>query len=281
MTSSSNTFVDRVSNNKDGPPLGTILTLPSVTIAQLTAQAASELIMIDMEHAPLTIDIVTQMVHAYSAAGRSKHALIRIPSHGVEWVKWGLDSGAAGIIVPMVSNADEMKAIMDRAIYPPGGRRSFGPIYAQFASQSSEGGAQSGVGGMAAYFERARRGEIALIPMIESKEGLSTVDEILALEHVDGCLIGPADLRLSLGLSPGLDGDESEFRDAVKKIIGSAKKHGKVVGTVAMGDGPIKNRVEEGIDFLFTGFDFGALVSGLSMELEASKKSVQEAFKDS
>ena len=228
--------------------------------------------MIDMEHAPLTIDVVTQMVSAYVSASRgTKFPLVRIPSHGVEWVKWALDSGAAGIIVPMVGSAKEMKDIIDRAIYPPGGRRSFGPIYAPFAHPDGP----SAAGGMAGYVERAKRGDIALLPMIESKEGLENVEEILSLEHVSGCLIGPADLRLSLGMSAGLDGTETEFTEALKKIASTARKLEKVVGTVAMGEEVSRKRAEDGMDYLFTGFDFGALVSGVASDLSAARKGIE------
>ena len=149
--------------------------------------------------------------------------------------------------------------------------KSFGPIYAPFADPS---GAAAG-GGMGGYFARAKKGDIALIPMIESAEGLANVEEILAMEHVTGCLIGPADLRLSLGMSVAIDGSERDFREAMGKIVGTAKKCGKVVGTVALGEEAIRKRVEEGVDFLFTTFDFGALVSGLKSDLDMSRKAVE------
>lgn len=71
-------------------------------------------------------------------------------------VKWGLDSGASGIIVPMVNSAEEMLTILDRGLYPPKGRRSYGPIYAGLTAP----------GGQATYFESAQRGDVAMIPMI-------------------------------------------------------------------------------------------------------------------
>jgi 2-keto-3-deoxy-L-rhamnonate aldolase RhmA len=188
-------FVAKI-RSQDGPLIGTVLSMPSVTAAQIAAQTAADFVMIDMEHAPLPMDIVTQMVHAYVQTSRgTKFPIVRIPSHSVEWVKWALDSGCAGIIIPMVSNAAEMGAIIDRAIYPPGGRRSFGPFYAPLAHPDGPGAPGSGVG---TYVQRAQRGEIAILPMIESKEGLENVEAILGLEHVSGCFVGPADLRVSV-----------------------------------------------------------------------------------
>ncbi|KAK3724826.1 hypothetical protein LTR37_000874 [Vermiconidia calcicola] len=266
----SKTFVNHLRAN--GPCVGTVLTIASDVIAYLAGQADGDFVMIDMEHAPLTMDVVTRMVHAYAASSRgNRFPLVRIPSHGVEWVKWALDSGAAGVIVPMVGNAAEMKAIIDRAVYPPGGRRSFGPLYAPFAHPE---GAASGMGG---YFERAKRGEIALLPMIESKEGLQNAEEILSLEHVSGVFIGPADLRLSIGLPPAIAGEEPQFLDALRRITNAAKKHGKVVGCMGMGEQAAMERAAEGMDFLLSTFDNGAMVTGFATELAAARKGVQAA----
>ncbi|KAK6385532.1 hypothetical protein LTS17_001100 [Exophiala oligosperma] len=265
-------FVEKARSQK-GPLVGTVVTIPSVTIAQLAGQADSEFAMIDMEHAPMTMDIVTQMVHAYVQVSRgTRFPIIRIPSHGVEWVKWALDSGCAGIIIPMVNNAEEMRAILDRAIYPPAGRRSFGPLYAPLAHPD---GPQ---GGMAGYFERAKRGEIAILPIIESREGLDNVEEILALEGVSGCFIGPADLRLSLGLTAAVDGPEPEFLDALKRICAAGKRLGKIVGCMGMGEDHAGKRTAEGMNFILSTFDYGAVVSGMANEVAAARKGIQSGL---
>ncbi|KAF2488135.1 Pyruvate/Phosphoenolpyruvate kinase-like domain-containing protein, partial [Neohortaea acidophila] len=252
--------------------VGTILTIASPTIAQIVGQSAAELIMIDMEHAPQPIDTVTSMVHTFNASSRGRGLpLIRVPSHGVEWIKWALDSGASGIIVPMVNDVAEARAVLDRAVYPPGGRRSFGPIYAAYAHPA--GVEESG--GQAGYFARAQRGDVAILPMIESKEGLANAEAILALPGVTGVLVGPADLRLSLGMTAAIDGPEAEFQAALESIVAAGRKAGKLVGTVALGEEAIARRAKQGFDFVLTGFDMGALVVGLNTELAAAKKSVE------
>ena len=174
----------------------------------------------------------------------------------------------AGIIIPMVSNASEMRQIIDRAIYPPGGRRSFGPLYAPFAHPEGPGS------GMMGYVNRAKRGEIAILPMIESREGLENAEEILSVEGVSGTFIGPADLRFSLGLPVAVDGPETEFVEALKKICGIGKKLGKVVGCMGMGEEAAQKRTEEGMDFLMSTSDNGAIVSGFASGVAAARKGV-------
>lgn len=218
------------------------------------------------------------MVSAYAQtaalSSRPKFPIIRIPSHGVEWIKWALDSGAAGIIIPMVSNMGEMKAILDRALYPPEGRRSFGPLFAPFAS------AQGAEAGMGAYFANAKKpDQVAILPMIENAEGVLNAEAILSLPGVSGTFVGPADLSLSLGLPPAVDSEKKVWVEAMAKVVRAAKKHGKVVGTMGMGEAVAKKRASEGYDFLLSTFDYGAMAAGLARELEAAKKGVDAAKK--
>jgi 2-keto-3-deoxy-L-rhamnonate aldolase RhmA len=249
-------------------------------IAQVTATSGTDFIIIDSEHAPLTVDIVTQMIHSFMSVPTesAKHALIRIPSHDVAWIKWALDSGCSGIVIPMVNSAAEMEAILDRALYPPRGRRSFGPIYAPFAGNGSISKSYAGPGG---YFQRARSGGIGIIPMIESRSGLENCDEILALDGVDGVFIGPADLRLAIGLTPAIDGEEPEFLAALQKITQAAKKYGKVVGCMGIGEETALRRAGEGMDFLVSTFDYGAILAGYAADLAKARSGVSKASQQS
>lgn len=271
-TSQSNapkTFVAKIKSQK-GPLVGTVITIPSITIAQLAGHSDGDFVMIDMEHAPLPMDVVTQMVHAYVQVSRgARFPIVRIPSHGVEWVKWAMDSGAGGVIIPMVNNADEMRAILDRALYPPAGRRSFAPLYAPFGHPNGPSG------GMPEYFERAQQGEIAVLPMIESREGLQNAQEIMEMDGVSGVFIGPADLRLSLGLGAAMDGTEPEFTEALTKICAVGKKLGKVVGCMGMGEQTAGKRAAEGMDFILSTFDYGSIVSGFAQDIATARKGIK------
>lgn len=165
-----------------------------------------------------------------------------------------------------MSNEKEMVAILDRIVYPPGGRRSYGPIYAPFTHPDRP------AGDMGAYVERPQKGEVAIPPMIESKEGLQNVEEILVMYPVAGCFIGCANLRFSLGMALALDGPEPEFHNALKKIVETGHKLGKVVGTMEMGEDPARKRTAEGMDSLLSTFDNGATVSDMAQEIAAARR---------
>ncbi|ETS84319.1 hypothetical protein PFICI_02344 [Pestalotiopsis fici W106-1] len=245
-----------------GPLLGTALTIPSTVIAQIIGTIGYHFVLIDMEHSPLSPEITTQMVHAIVASSRgASFPIIRVPSHGVEWIKWALDSGASGIIVPMVNNKKEVDRIIDGAAYPPHGSRSFGP------ARASWGLPRGPQGGVREYFQRAKNGEVAIFPMIESKEGVANAEDIISTTGVSGIFVGPMDLRLSLGLS-GLDGSEPVFMEALEKICTLGQKYGKFIGSLAMDPDMIRSRTQDGMKFLVVSSDASTLSAGLAVHLE-------------
>lgn len=211
-------------------------------------------------------DTMTDLVHAIvSSSGGKVLPLVRVPSQGVEWIKWALDSGAAGIIVPMVNNSDEVEEIVARALFPPKGKRSFGP------SRAPWGLADGAHGGVGTYFQRALQEEVAILPMIESVEGLNNVESILNTDGVSGVFIGPMDLRLALGLSGG-DGDEPKYAAALSDIVDVAKKHEKLVGSIGLGTDMAQKFAEHGMDFLVVSVDIAVLSAGISSGIREAAK---------
>ncbi|OAL44231.1 Phosphoenolpyruvate/pyruvate domain-containing protein, partial [Pyrenochaeta sp. DS3sAY3a] len=251
------------------PLIGAALTIPSTLVAQIIAEECSvDFVMIDMEHAPLSAEMATYLVHATTAAsartGRYCHTLIRVPSAGLEWIKWALDSGASGIIIPMINNVNDMEAVIDRALYPPKGRRSFGPTMAAFSQPA-------GSGGVMGYFDRARNGHTAILPMIESREGVENLEKIMAVEGVSGVFVGPFDLRLALGLPGALDGDEPTFQQALEKACAAAKHEGKIVGSMGIGVDASAKRTKEGMSFLVAVADYAVIAPGISAAISDSR----------
>jgi 2-keto-3-deoxy-L-rhamnonate aldolase RhmA len=222
--------------------------------------------MIDMEHSPYTAEQASLMVHAVTGASAgSCLPFIRIPCHTVEWIKWALDSGAAGIVIPMVNTAEEMEEIAANASYPPRGNRSFGPALAPFGDIDV-------TSTMTSYLQKARDGEIALIPIIETAQGVQNVEAILSVDGVSGAFVGPQDLRLSLGLPAGRDGPEPEWNDALERILKAGKTVAKPIGSMGVGEELVRKRVACGMRFFLCTLDNQALIAGLSKDLAAARK---------
>jgi 2-keto-3-deoxy-L-rhamnonate aldolase RhmA len=227
------------------PILGPFLAFNNPHAAQILARCGFDWLMIDMEHSPLSAQEASNMVYAtVSSSQGSCTPIVRVPSHGVEWIKWALDSGADGIIIPMVNYKEEMDLIIKRAIYPPGGARSNGPFRTPFANLDS-------ASTMANYRTQTVK-DTAILPMIESIEGVQNAEAIMSTENVNGVFIVPVDLRSSMGFD-GPDGDEEQYMQALQKILTLGKRLKKPVGILMSTIAP-RQPIDMGFDyFLITG----------------------------
>jgi len=249
------------------PAIGCTLGFGTLLSAQIIARIGYDYVLIDMEHNPLSAREAGLMTHVVisASAGRCK-SIIRVPSHGVEWIKWGLDCGSHGILVPMVKNKREMQAIIKSSVYPPLGERSFGPTMAVFADLDPAATNMK-------YFKETSK-DVAIIPIIESVEGLENSEEIIGVEGVTAVFIGPLDLRLSMGLAAA-DGTEEVFLNALKKIREIAKKFRKPVGTWASDGEASRKRAAEGFDFLLVPGEVALLTAGAKASLADCTKGMK------
>ena len=255
------------------PLLGSAITLNSPYAAQILARSGFDFLMIDMEHSPCSALETTHTVHAIVAASAGACIpLVRVPSHGVEWIKWALDAGAAGIIVPMVNSAAEAAAVVRSAVYPPGGQRSSGPFRTVFAEVGDPAAAT------VEQYRRVSAPEVAVLVMIESVEGLADAEAIVATAGVDGVFIGPVDLRSSMGLE-GADGEEVEYVAGLSRILAIGKRLGKPVGILGAEGAALARQVSLGFDYFLLAGDWVFLAKGAAMTLDAARRSVGEPGK--
>ena len=183
--------------------------MPSSFSAEVMANQGWDSLTIDMQHGLIDYSDAVNMLQAISTTET-------MPMARVNWNEPGqimkiLDAGCYGVICPMVSNRKEAENFIQACQYPPKGYRSFGPIRA-----SIYGGGD--------YAKNADQ-EILKLAMIETKEALEKLDEILDTPNLDGIYIGPADLSLSVGEEPGFDKPEnSKAYKEILRILEAAKK---------------------------------------------------------
>ena len=175
---------------KEGKPvINGWLQIPHSYPAEVMAKQGYDSLTIDMQHGVVDYPNALQMLQAISTTDV-------VPMARVNWNEPGqimkiLDAGAYGVICPMVSNRQEAERFVQACMYPPKGYRSFGPIRGLLY-----GGADYG---------KHANDEILKLAMIETKEALSNLDEIMSTEGLDGIYIGPADLSLAVGAEPSFD----------------------------------------------------------------------------
>ena len=170
------------------PIINSWLAIPSSFSAEVMANQGWDSITIDMQHGLIDYPNAVNMLQAISTTDAT-------PLARVNWNEPGqimkiLDAGSYGVICPMVSNREEAEKFVQACQYPPKGYRSFGPVRANIYGGSD-------------YAKHADN-EILKLAMIETKEALEKLDEILDTPNLDGIYIGPADLSLAVGEEPGL-----------------------------------------------------------------------------
>ncbi len=201
--------------NKGKLQLGCWLGLASPYVAEISANAGFDWVLVDAEHAPNDLRSITAQLQVIEAS--SSHAIVRPPIGEVWIIKQLLDAGAQTLLIPMVESAEQAQQLVNAVTYPPHGIRGVGSALAR-ASQFS---------GIDDYLTTARD-EICLLVQVENLKGIAALDEILAVEGIDGVFIGPADLAADMGYLDQAGADEvyDAVRDTMKKIIASGKAGG-------------------------------------------------------
>ena len=221
--------------------IGSWLTLGHSAIAEIMARAGFDWLVIDMEHSVIELREAQEMIQAMDGAGVP--AIVRLTSNDQNLIKRVMDAGAHGIMVPNInSKADAEKAVA-ATYYPPRGNRGVGLARGQ---------------GYGATFQEYREwldSNAVVIVMIEHIDGVEAADDILAVEGVDGYMIGPYDLSASLGV-PGQP-DDPRVVDAIKRIREAGAKANKP-GGIHIVDPDLdlmKQRLDEGFSFIGYGMD--------------------------
>jgi 2-keto-3-deoxy-L-rhamnonate aldolase RhmA len=247
----------------DRPAIGTFVKIPALEIAEIIATAGYDFVVIDTEHALLSVRDVYEMVVGYSRMGVAP--LVRVTDHGYGDAQRYLDAGAAGILYPHVSNGEQARAILSRLMFPPHGTRGMG-----YASRAGLWGA---LPGGAAEYVRVGTEEVARVAMIEEPEAVDDIAAILTAPGLDGVFVGPGDLSLALGkpmTSP-------EVQDAVTTVVEAAVRAGVAVGTVVQGAEQITLRSRQGCDFLLVSNDTGMLTSAATRTLAEMREALDAA----
>jgi 4-hydroxy-2-oxoheptanedioate aldolase len=182
--------------------------------------------------------------------------IVRIAANEAWMVKRALDSGAHGIVVPLIYTVDDAKRLVSSAKFPPQGHRGFGsPLPVQCFNDEGLG-----------YYLQNANSTLLTIVQIETASALEHVREIAALPGVDCLLIGPFDLGNNIG-RPILGEMHQELKDAIEKIKEAAHAEGKKVGIYTNSGAEAKAYADRGFDMISILTDQMALTAAFSQSL--------------
>ncbi|MDN6521553.1 MAG: aldolase/citrate lyase family protein, partial [Yaniella sp.] len=179
-------FTDAAKHDRNRAAAGMFLSSGDAGIAEIVAGAGMDYLLIDAEHSPLSLESVQDQLRAI--AGYDSIPVVRVPENDARIIKQHLDLGAQSLIVPMIFTVDDAAKAAASVAYPPEGIRGIGSALAR-----------SGGWGRYPNYLTTARDTITLIIQIETAEALANIDEILAIDGIDGIFIGPSDLSASMG----------------------------------------------------------------------------------
>lgn len=238
---------------RDEPVLGLWVTLESPTVSELAVALGVDWVVIDAEHGQL--DWGDVVAHLRCFARSRTVALVRVTDHTPSHVKRALDLGADGVVVPFVETADQLRAIVAAAHFPPAGIRGIGAERATVWGQC--------------FREHVAESEehVLVVPILETVAGARNLDELTAVRGADVFLVGPADYSASAGY-PGVwegPGVAEALIELARQVRAAGLHAGVLAGTAAAA----QERVEQGFRMIGLACDTALLAAGLQERLRA------------
>lgn len=230
----------------------------SARLAATVAGTGYDAVIVDLQHGEATIAEARDAAAAIGAMGVPFGA--RVGLGGLAEAARVLDFGGEIVVLPMVSSAEDARAFVGAVKYIPLGERSWGPTRAL------------GVLGLdgETYRAAANRDTVALA-MIETRAAVDALDAILDVDGLDGVLVGPSDLSISLSNGKALDHRMPEAVAVMERVVAGCRSRGKVSAIFQVGGAAAAASAAMGFDLVAVGSDLGFAADGARAALAAAR----------
>lgn len=232
--------------DKGGQAVCGWLQMPGALHAEALSRCGFDALVIDLQHSTIDFDMAVTMLTAIELGGAEP--IVRLKWNDPSDTMKLLDCGAYGVIAPMIDTAEQAALFASGLHYPPIGQRSFGPRRPSFR--------------YGADYPSQASASIVSLAMIETRQAVANLDDILAVPGLDGVFIGPTDLSLSLGFGPTPDSSEPAVMAAVERIRKQAHQAGKRVGIYCAGPKFARTKLDEGFDLVTVSPDLSMITQG-------------------
>lgn len=196
------------------PLLGAWLQMPNPIAAEVVGRAGFDWVGIDTQHGLIGYETMLSLLQAVAISGTP--AVVRVSANSAAEIGRALDSGAQGVIIPLVETPEAAAQAADACRYPPRGHRSWGALRPMLEHTP--------------YSPRLGDELAVCIAMVETVTGVERIDEIAAVDGVDVVYIGPSDLASSAGLPPMLALQDTAHRRLVERIAEACARAGRRCG---------------------------------------------------
>ena len=213
----------------DRPLLGYYVTFQIPDIVEMIG-ADWDWLWIDLQHSPIDLSATVALVRAAEAAG--VYSIVRVGRNDSFLIASALDTGASGVMVPMVNTAAEAEAVVTAAKFAPRGTRSYGSrrLVALYGLD---------------YADTANEDTVVFV-QIESNEALANAEAIAAVDGIDGLIFSPDDVSRERGLTVVIPRPRNQWAEERQAVAAAARKHGKTVGSMACTPEALENALKWG-----------------------------------
>ncbi|MEQ9412107.1 MAG: aldolase/citrate lyase family protein [Fuerstiella sp.] len=218
--------------------LGTMVTLPTATTAEILADAGFDWLFIDAEHGPLEAGDILSILQA---VGERIACVVRVPECSEAWIKRVLDLGADGVIVPQTNTPQMVEDVVRYARYAPEGSRGVGLARAH------------GYGFRFEEYVPSANDNVAVIVQAEHRDAVDNIEDIVRIPGVDAVLLGPYDLSASLGKMGQIN--DSQVEGCIQRVIDVCGNAGIPIGSFGVTADAVKGYADQGCTLLCAGVD--------------------------
>lgn len=223
--------------------LGSWMSMAHVSIAEILASAGYEWVVVETEHTAIDVSQVLPLLIAIE--GRGAIPLVRLAWNDPIQCKAVMDSGAGGVLVPMVNSRADAELAVKSVKYPPLGFRGVGLARAQGYGQS-----------FGEYMRAANEDSLVMV-QIEHIDAVRNIDEILSVPGIDGTFIGPYDLSSSMCLAGQLN--HPDVVSAKQRVLDATLAHGLAPGIHLVhpdrATDEVESCIQQGYRFIALGTD--------------------------
>lgn len=237
--------------------------IPEALTVEAISRLGFEAITLDMQHGGHSDDSVIRSLGAIDR--RVCHPVVRIPVGRFDMASRALDFGAEAVIAPMINNVEDARAFAKATKYPPLGQRSWGPVFAMPRAGASDG----------QEWLKQQNHETIAYAMIETREAYEAVDDILAVDGIDGVFVGPADFSIAWSAGQKLDPSLNDMMEAIEQIAAKAAKAGKLAALYCPDPREVGRYHRMGYRFFALGSDFGYLARGAESFIATAHGSIR------
>ncbi len=197
------------------PVIGTVAHLGGANSIECLGSTGLDFVVIDMEHGPFSMQDALDDIRAAECGGIT--AVVRVPDYTRPSLHRVINCGAKGIVIPCMENLEEVHLLLEQVRMFPVGKHCF--PYAR-----NSGWSQKSAGRLMNFYKEVND-DVLVIPQCETVGFLNHIEEIMAMDEIDGVFFGPYDLSTDMGISGQFD--HPEFLKARQRIIDACKQVGK------------------------------------------------------